>query len=135
MTIETVSFYLIYSISISISISNYHYLKSNHFKDERVEVLITRFSSHHDVGRGLFRPAVYASALPVVRAVARGQIHFTGIDRGPRIQRHLFMYFQGWLDYYLESVEPDRAHKVTHRCCSYTSQTKSREEVHKISVM
>ena len=83
----------------------------------------------------MLRPAEYASALPVVRAVARGQIHFTGIDRGPGIQRHLFMYFQGWLDYYLESVEPDRVHKVTQRCPPDPSRTKSREEVHKIGVM
>ena len=45
------------------------------------------------------------------------------------------MYFQGWRDYYLESVEPDRVHKVTQRCPPDPSRTKSREEDHKISVM
>ena len=61
---------MIYSISNSISISNYYYLKSNHFKDERPEVLNTRSGSHDDVGRGLLRPEVHASVYPVVRAGA-----------------------------------------------------------------
>ena len=45
------------------------------------------------------------------------------------------MYFQGWRDYYLESVEPDRVHKFAQRCPADPSRTKSREEDHKISVM
>ena len=79
----------------------------------------------------MFRPAEYASALPAVRAIARGQIHFTGIDRCPRIQRHLFMYFQGWRDYYLESVEPDRAHKFTQRCPPDPSRTNPERKITK----
>ena len=97
MTIETVSFYLIYSISnsISISISNYYYLKSNHLKDERVEVLNTCFSNYNDVGRGLLRPAIHASVQPVIRASARGQRYSPGTDYDLRGKMLLVMYFQG----------------------------------------